>query len=156
MQVSIDPNFASFVINSSSTSNSFNANGLSGNTTYYWRVNAQNTAGSSAWSQIWTFITANNVNLIPPTLISPANSSVNIPTTTTFSWNSAIGASLYEVQISLRSNFSTIAQTLNTSNTNVSVTGLNLNSNYYWRVRSVSGSTKSAWSTAWSFKTVRR
>jgi hypothetical protein len=63
---------------------------------------------------------------------------------------------LYEVQISLRSNFSTITQTLNTSNTNVSVTGLNLNSNYYWRVRSVSGSTKSAWSTAWSFKTVRR
>jgi len=156
VQVSIDPNFASFVTNTTSTSNSFNASGLSGNTTYYWRINAQNTAGSSAWSQVWTFITANNVNLNPPTLSSPVNSSVNIPTSTTFSWNTALGASLYEVQISVRANFNTIAQTINTSNTNASVTGLNLNTNYYWRVRSVSGSTKSAWSTAWTFKTVRR
>lgn len=156
VQLSIDPNFTSYVVNTTTTTNSFNVSGLSGNTTYYWRVNAQNTAGSSAWSQVWTFITANNISLAPPTLSSPANSSSNIPTSTTFSWNIVSGASSYEVQISTRSNFSTISQILNTINTNTSVTNLILNTNYYWRVRAVSGSTKSAWSTIWNFKTVRR
>jgi chitinase len=57
-QVSSDPLFASLVVNASGMQGtSFSANGLSPNTRYYWRVLAQNSAGSSEWSMVWNFTT---------------------------------------------------------------------------------------------------
>jgi subtilisin family serine protease len=156
VQVSTDPNFSSAAVNATTTSNTYSATGLSGNTTYYWRVSAQNSAGTSAWSQVWSFTTLNAVSLTAPILLSPANAATNIPTSTTLSWQAVGGAASYEVQISTRSNFSRNTSTANTSNTSASLSGLARNTNYYWRVRAVAGSTQSDWSTAWVFKTTRK
>ena len=156
VQISTDPNFSATAVNASTTSTSFSVSNLTGNTTYYWRVNAQNSAGTSAWSQVWSFTTLNAVSLTAPILLSPANAASNIPTSTTLSWQAVGGAASYEVQISTRSNFSTITGSANTTNTTANVSGLARNTNYYWRVRAVAGSTQSAWSTVWTFKTVRR
>ena len=156
VQVSTDPNFSSTLVNATTASSTYAATGLAGNTTYYWRVNAQNSAGTSTWSQVWSFTTLNSVSLVAPVLSSPGNFSINVPTTTTLAWNSVAGAVSYEVQISTRSNFRTIVASINTSNTSASLSGLARNTNYYWRVVAVAGSTRSAWSTAWTFKTVRK
>jgi len=156
VQVSSDPNFSTTVVNASTASNSYSATGLTGNTTYYWRVNAQNSAGTSGWSAVWSFTTVNSVTLAAPVLSSPANFAVNIPTSTTLTWNSVAGATSYEIQISTRSNFSVITGSVNTSNTTATVSGLARNTSYYWRVRAVAGTTRSAWSAAWTFKTVRK
>ncbi len=156
VQVSTNPNFSSTVVNATTASTTYSAPGLAGNTTYYWRVNAQNSAGTSGWSAVWSFTTVNSVSLAAPVLSSPANFAINIPTSTTLTWNSVAGATSYEVQISTRSNFSTIIGSVNTPNTTATVSGLARNTNYYWRVRAVAGSTRSAWSAAWTFKTVRK
>jgi len=39
------------------TTTSYALSGLANNTTYYWRVNASNAGGTSAWSSIWNFAT---------------------------------------------------------------------------------------------------
>jgi chitinase len=58
LQVASDTAFASLVINASGLQGtSFSANGLSPDTRYYWRVRAQNNAGSSEWSTVWNFST---------------------------------------------------------------------------------------------------
>jgi hypothetical protein len=44
-------------VDDSTTSLSEVISPLSANTTYYWRVNATNTIGTSAWSEVWSFLT---------------------------------------------------------------------------------------------------
>ena len=57
-QVSTDPGFATFVYNQSGiTSTSTTVSGLGSRITYYWRVNATNTFGTSTWSATWNFKT---------------------------------------------------------------------------------------------------
>jgi len=59
LQVSTSSAFSSFVVNQSGiTSTSYTVSGLANNTTYYWRVNAFSSAGTSGWSSIWSFTTS--------------------------------------------------------------------------------------------------
>ncbi len=76
LQVSKDSNFATLVVNSSNlhpANNGATPNGdiyyllsnLDSNTVYYWRANASNAYGTSAWSKVWHFKTVSpNPDLI--------------------------------------------------------------------------------------------
>lgn len=58
LQVSGNQNFSSFILDQHGIrGTSFTVNGLSENTTYYWRVNATNAYGTSGWSNSWSFNT---------------------------------------------------------------------------------------------------
>lgn len=57
----------------------------------------------------------------------------------------------YEVEISTKSDFSSIAYSTETTNTSTTVTNLTGASKFYWRVRSYSGATFSQWSATNSF-----
>ena len=58
LQVSTNSSFSSFVYNQSGlTSTSQQVSELSNSTTYYWRVSATNTYGTSSWSSVWNFTT---------------------------------------------------------------------------------------------------
>jgi len=58
LQVSTNSNFTSFVYNQSGlTSTSQQISGLNNSTTYYWRVSATNSYGTSGWSSVWNFTT---------------------------------------------------------------------------------------------------
>jgi PKD repeat protein len=58
LEVSESSSFNTTIVNQSGlTSNEYSLQGLSINTTYYWRVNASNISGTSNWSEIWNFIT---------------------------------------------------------------------------------------------------
>jgi hypothetical protein len=58
LQVSIDSLFSNFVVNKLGiTSTSYTASKLGYSTAYYWRVNAINDFGTSAWSSVWKFTT---------------------------------------------------------------------------------------------------
>ncbi|HEV8538635.1 MAG TPA: glycosyl hydrolase family 18 protein [Bacteroidota bacterium] len=56
LQVSTNSSFSSFLVDTSNVSSaSTNVVGLLSSTTYFWRVNATNEAGTSDWSTTWTF-----------------------------------------------------------------------------------------------------
>jgi len=57
LQVSTDSSFLSVVVDRIVTSTSQQLSGLASSTTYYWRVNATNSAGTSNWSSVWSFRT---------------------------------------------------------------------------------------------------
>ncbi len=58
LQVSTDPGFATFIERPNLSTTSTTLTGLGSRVTYYWRVNATNTYGTSVgWSTVWNFRT---------------------------------------------------------------------------------------------------
>ena len=77
--------------------------GLAGGATYFWRVNATNGNGTTAWSAVWSFST-----LAPwgaPVPFQPANNAINQPTSPTLSWSAVSGAQSYGIQVSNTTDF---------------------------------------------------
>ncbi len=71
-----------------------------------------------------------------PVPVSPLNGESGVSTSPTLSWNPAVDAISYHVQFSQDSLFNTrIVDTTGISTTSFSVTGLTLNTKYFWRVR---------------------
>lgn len=127
--------------------------GLLANTVYFWRVRAINAVDTSAWTSR-VFSTGSNTIQVPqvPTLISPVNNATQISNPVNFDWSNTANTSYYEHQYSLDPSF-----TVNTSNlTSASAytaSGLQVDTIYYWRVRSGSSGYLSDWSQTWQFDT---
>jgi hypothetical protein len=153
LQVSTSNTFATTVYNDSTrTSTSQQMTGLTLGVTYYWRVNAKNLAGTSAYSTVWSF----NTTAAPatPVLISPDNLATNVAINPTLSWNASIGATSYRVQVSTSNTFATTVFNDSTvTNTTQSITGLNNGTTYFWRVNAKNTSGTSAYATR-SFTTI--
>ena len=128
--------------------------GLKNNTHYYWIIQAANVAGTSAYSDVWSFTTTIGAP-ITPTLISPSSASVNRPTNATLHWKPIANATAYSIQVATDSPFdvkvyddSTLTDTL------YQLSNLLYNTKYYWRVsaRNIGGS--SSFSEVWNFTTM--
>jgi hypothetical protein len=129
------------------TDTSYTLGPLSYFTNYYWRVRAVNINSPGEYSPKYSFST-----LLPATtLISPANNSVDLTRNITFRWNAANGASHYKLQIAASTAFSNIIIDTTISSTSVTLGPLTNNSTYYWRVRSVNGSSNSAYTSPFKF-----
>ncbi len=130
------------------TATSYSPGTLSAGTLYYWRVVAKNTSGSNS-SGTWSFTT-----LTPappaPVLFSPANGATGVMTTAAVTWNSASGATSYDVYFGTAS---TPPLAVNTTATSYSPGTLTAGTLYYWRIvaKNTSGSNSSA---TWSFTTL--
>jgi len=90
-----------------------------------------------------------------PQLVSPANDSVNIVQTQTFSWQPVAGAVYYQLQVSQQQDFSTIAAEQNALKvTKFDIANLEQgNKIYYWRVRGFNSGGASVYSEVWKFTT---
>ncbi len=126
---------------------------LTSNTVYYWRVKAQNTGGSSAWSPVRQFTTTGFATA--PTQTLPANNAVNQPITGgAVRWNALSGATSYLVWWADNPDFVGYGWRSVTT-TNAVLTGnLQNNTTYYWKVyaRNALGES-SPWSTVRTFTT---
>src|SRR5690606_2583138 len=105
---------------------------------YYWRVRAINAAGSSAWSNSWSFTTEAPPLAVPeaPVLSSPENISTGTQVPPTLSWQPVEGAGSYEVQVSASAGFPhTVFDHSDITGTSATATGLASGTAYHWRVR---------------------
>jgi hypothetical protein len=72
VQVSLSSTFGSTILDQSGASlTSATLNGLTNSTTYYWRANASNAGGASAWSSMWSFMTVKPVSVIQSAPVLP-------------------------------------------------------------------------------------
>jgi Ice-binding-like/Bacterial Ig-like domain len=153
LQVSTSSSFATTVYNDSTiTGTSRPITGLAIGTTYYWRVNAKNVAGTSAYSTrsftTFTIVPA----LQPPTLVAPANAAVNISTSPTLSWNASTGATTYRLQVDTSGVFAnTVFDDSTLTGLSQPVASLTNGKTYYWRVNAKNSAGTSAYSTTWHF-----
>jgi chitinase len=93
LQVSTGSAFSTNAFDQSGiTATSFALNGLANNTKYYWRVNASNSSGTSIWSSVFNFTTADSVtgstgtvvyeeSLLSPWINTSWNATVNFNST---------------------------------------------------------------------------
>jgi len=89
-----------------------------------------------------------------PTLMSPTDGTIDVATNPTLTWNIANGATSYRLQIATDSAFlSKVVDQRGIVQNSYSVTGLDYNTFYYWRVQGESHIGVSDWSEVWSFST---
>jgi hypothetical protein len=155
LQVSTVSSFSSTVVNQTGIAATSYTVNLNGNTSYYWRVNASNVAGTSSWSSARSFTTgAPPPPPSAPTLASPADGAAGVSAAPTLSWNASSGATSYQLQVSLNSSFSTaVVNQSGITTTSYAANGLTSSTTYYWRVAASNGGGTSGWSTSRSFTT---
>ena len=157
VQVASDAGFTTIVSDQANLAGTSAAvSGLAGTTVYYWRVNASNAGGTSAWSASASFTTAAGSPPTAPTLSSPSNGATNISRTPTLSWSASSGATTYHVQLSTSSAFTTLTyDDASVAGTSVTLPQLGSRVTYFWRVSASNANGTSAYSSTWSFRTKR-
>ncbi len=131
--------------------------GLANNTTFYWKVNAVNTTGTSAWSTVWSFTTI----VAPPpapVLSAPTTGSTNEPLNLTLSWAAGTGGAVtssYTLQVSTSSGFgTTVYSQASITATTAAPGGLANGTTCYWHVNGTGTGGTGGWSSIWSFTTI--
>lgn len=151
MHVSTTSDFSNLVINQSNvTDTGYVTVGLNNNAQYFWRVNASNAGGISPWSLIWNFTTIIDTPAVP-TLVSPVNGAVGVAVDPILTWNKSLLAGSYTIQLSTVIDFSTLIIDQNITDTSYKVTGLTLNTLYYWRTCATNAGGASGWSEIRNF-----
>lgn len=87
-------------------------------------------------------------------LVSPANLAVSQNySSLLLDWTDAFGATSYEVDVALDNTFTVSLQTYTVTASSKTLTGLDPNTQYFWRVKASDGSVFGATSVTWSFTT---
>jgi len=126
---------------SNGTNTSVGLSGLSPSTTYYWHVRAVNIIGTTyangSATDFWSFTTGN----VPGAFIktAPTNGATNILLSPTLSWGSSSGATSYEYCYDNSNDTACSSWTSVGLNTSLGLSGLSLNTAYYWQVRANNG-----------------
>ncbi len=96
-----------------------------------------------------------NDSIVVPTLSSPKNGEGDVATSPTLAWSPSIGSMSYDLQISLKADFSSlIVNDSGIVDTNKSVVGpLEMDTIYFWRTRAKQSTGYSKWSTTSKFTT---
>jgi fibronectin type 3 domain-containing protein len=154
IQISMDPDFNDTLIDTSGVSNTQIDVVLTYGTTYYWRVSASNAFGEGDWSSIWSLTTVVDIPEIP-LLVSPGNGTTDVGIDVTLYWGQSERAEVYRLQLALDELFSNVVIDNNgLVDTELSITDIENEQTYYWRVRAENEGGESEWSNIWNFTTM--
>lgn len=137
VQLSTDSTFTGgFLVNASSLADTVRpVSGLFQTTEYFWRVNARNIGGASAWSPARSFTTL----LLSPTqvsLVSPADAATTGTDSILLVWRrAAVGVTGYRLDLSTDPLFTAPATDSSLTDTTHILSGLLPHQPYWWRVR---------------------
>lgn len=124
--------------------------------TYFWRVRSSNRAGNSTYSETWSFETKTSLAIpTAPLLISPIQSSSVNSKSLEFEWQKVNTAEKYQIQVSKFSNFSQaiVYNNNNITNQKITVSDLEPDQVYFWRVRASNTTGNGPYSAVWLFRT---
>jgi len=165
LQISADPTFNSFdpthgaVDSAGILTNSFTSTvNLDLGSPYYWRVRGVNGSGAGDWSVVRTILVSSSGQVEPPVPV-PTNPSTGV---TIHGWDATLAwycnyfgneltYTLEYVETDSTALATSVAIGMDT--TTYSMTSLNANSTYYWRVKAIKGANESAFSAFQSFTT---
>lgn len=115
-------------------------------TTYYWRVRSLSALSTSAYvPSSFATVFAPPTSLALPVIYSPSYNATGVETTATLVWSTVENALQYDYQVSTRSNYSVLAASGTLGETTATISGLDYNTFYYWRVRARYGSVLSGY-----------
>ncbi|MBW2107243.1 MAG: M6 family metalloprotease domain-containing protein [Deltaproteobacteria bacterium] len=123
-------------------------------TTYYWRVRADQGQGSATagpWSVVRSFETCVDVLPPPASSLDPATGATDVSPTPTLRWDLPAGDEFpfYDVEICTDSAYANLVRSTHQSARQWTVSpGLDLDTLYYWRVRSSNACGESDWVSA--------
>ena len=120
---------------------------LDAGTEYWWRVRASEPVNSK-WSEIWTFTTLPATMTIDADQFGPAIGATGVPIMPSFGWQDIEEADSYKFELADNPDFTTpIVSTTTTNPVYKLDTPLKYNTNYFWRVKAISGTGQSRWAT---------
>ncbi|MBM4165522.1 MAG: T9SS type A sorting domain-containing protein [Ignavibacteria bacterium] len=154
VQVATDSLFENLIVNDSTVTDTTKKVTLASLTTYYWRVDARNAGGNSAYSNIWSFTTVFVPIPSVPVLMYPQNNSVHQPRIIALEWEPSLNAETYLLQIATDSLFEVMVledSTIVETTKEVELLGI---TKYYWRVRAKNVGGISNFSDVWNFTTI--
>ncbi len=157
IQISTNSAFSAIAVDQGAiVGTSYLAGSLSNATTYFWRVNATSSNGTSAWSAVRSLTTIAGAPSAPaaPSLLSPAQGALNIVLSPDLRWRTAPSATTYRLQLATSSSFSApVVDQSSITDTLLHVTNLSYSTVYYWRVVASNAIGTGAWSAASDFTT---
>jgi hypothetical protein len=136
----------SFTQVGTSTSPSFNDSGLAANTTYRYRVRANNSAGNSAYSGIVNVTTTSGNPQVPGTPGTPTTSNVT-SSSVALGWSASSGTvTNYQIERATGASSTSFTQVGTSTSTSFTDTGLAASTTYRYRVRATNSAGSSAYS----------
>jgi len=119
---------------------------------YFWRASASIGEQTSQWSEVWSFST----EYVPvlPTLLEPLNGEIDVLTSQVFAWSPVLNATGYHLQVSTDEEFTNIIiNEPNLTGTSCLGYGLDVVTQYWWRVKAFNPLISTPWSEVWTFTT---
>ena len=137
LQLGLDPYFRTVVLNQTRISlNSYQVDSLQPESTYHWRVSMTDITGTSNWSETWGFTTTTDSVPNQTALVSPGDGAIVTADSLVFVWHqSAPDVDRYWLEGSTDSLFTMSFVDSLVTDTTQTVTLLNHNQTYWWRVR---------------------
>jgi uncharacterized lipoprotein YddW (UPF0748 family) len=154
LQVASDMNFDNIVFEETGLTDTVESvTGIGGQQTFYWKVQANNAAGVSNFSDTRSFDTAFPIE---PFIVYPPDVTPGIPTEIELVWDSTPLTDSYHVQLAKGANFtqsSMVIDSVGITDTAVTAPTLDPNRFYFLRVRSKNSFGYGLWSEVHNFKT---
>lgn len=128
---------------------------LQNGTRYYWKVQAVNASGSGPWSGRWSFTVGQaHPPTAAPVLLHPENGATGVPASPRLTWQRVERAGAYQVQVARDEAFTEIVKNVRCEGPVAEISGLAVNTRYYWRARGLNNVGEGPWSAIWRFNTI--